>query len=561
MNSLQLANIDIASASDSNRIDSTQLVTANDISSVMEQLMAFVKALHYESKLCSGFEKDFSVVYNSCRRECLDKCLNRLFSLEKHNIEEVHTIPWKELEDNIESWICASNVALKMLFPGERQLCNRIFFGFSSVADFSFLDICKGWTIQLVTFVDAIVTRSHSPERLFKILEVFQTLCDLIPEFESLFCDQYSVSLINEAMTIWKRLKESIKSIFMELQCLISQDQVNVTVNGGGLHPITQYMMNYLGVVCQSRRTLEQVFEDSSFSGTIHRIMDILESNLEIKSKCYEDPSLRYIFLMNNNTYIVQMTKDNELGTILGYDWLQKHALKVWHYYGREVQQSSHKTRHYDGREILQSLYNNRHIGEIDSSNVKGSEGSKGYERDVQLIEASPTQLERIRTKDLETEIRTIVISPSQQHGMAHKMSPEDGFTWKKYKEKEILDFKYPRSYYRCNHSVLSPFKKKVQQLDDNPNMFEVTYKVKSISSIPEVNLAAPADGGHHPIMYNVTDYLVSAIKTQQIKFVNADRAFTQTEEPLKQLESILEWKSKKYVDTSLRHFFLMNNW
>ncbi|MCI12089.1 leucine zipper protein, partial [Trifolium medium] len=49
MNSLQLANIDIASASDSNRIDSTQLVTTNDISSVMEQLMAFVKALHYES--------------------------------------------------------------------------------------------------------------------------------------------------------------------------------------------------------------------------------------------------------------------------------------------------------------------------------------------------------------------------------------------------------------------------------------------------------------------------------------------------------------------------------
>ncbi|GAU13247.1 hypothetical protein TSUD_246170 [Trifolium subterraneum] len=87
------------------------------------------------------------------------------------------------------------------------------------------------------------------------------------------------------------------------------------------------------------------------------------------------------------------------------------------------------------------------------------------------------------------------------------------------------------------------------------------TKLIKSISSIPEVNLAAPADGGHHPIMYNVTDYLVSAIKSQQIKFINADRAFTQTEEPLKQLESILEWKSKKYVDTSLHHFFMMNNW
>jgi hypothetical protein len=46
------------------------------------------------------------------------------------------------------------------------------------------------------------------------------------------------------------------------------------------------------------------------------------------------------------------------------------------------------------------------------------------------------------------------------------------------------------------------------------------------------------------------------------MKVVNADRAFsTQTEEPMKLLERILEWKSKKHVDTSLHHFFMMNNW
>ncbi|KAK2430441.1 hypothetical protein P8452_43827 [Trifolium repens] len=47
------------------------------------------------------------------------------------------------------------------------------------------------------------------------------------------------------------------------------------------------------------------------------------------------------------------------------------------------------------------------------------------------------------------------------------------------------------------------------------------------------------------------------------MKAVNADRAFsTQTEEPMKLLERILEWKSKKHVDTSSHHFFIMmNNW
>ncbi|WJX63681.1 hypothetical protein P8452_48538 [Trifolium repens] len=698
IDSLQLANtdMDIASSSNSNnnsnRIDSPKLMTANDISSVMEQLGTFVKALQHENldiiqmvldhkkglsakensqsvvidpnfmmdalkpetikgleetakvMVSAGFEKDFSDVYNSCRRECLDKCLmDRLFRLQKLSIEEVHNISWKDLKDEIEIWIRASNVALKILFPGERRLCDRVLFGFSSIADFSFMDICKGSTIQLLNFADFVSTRSYLPEHLFKILEMFETLRDLIPEFESLFCDQYSVSLRNEAMTIWKRLGESIKGLFMELQYMIGRDPANMTVNGGGLHPITQYVMSYLGAVCQSRQTLEQVFEDSSFSGMIHRIMDILESTLEIKSKRYEDPSLGYIFLMNNNTYIVQVTKDNELGTTLGYDWLQKHSVKVWHYHSRKVQQPLYNTRHY----YMQALYNIQKIGEIDSSNLKGSEGSKGYERerDVQLIEESSSQLEeRIWTKDSEKEIRTIVISPSLQFGMAPKMSPEDGFAWKKIGEKEILGFKYPRSYYMCmcNHdhdaiysggvqqlddnpnmfevTYSGGFKKKVQQLDDNPNMFEVTYKggrsccmsltktslslpprkIRNISNSRDMTqttippsstsysrwlssatpakyidsmmakLAAPDDGGHHPMMENVIGFLLSAIRSQvsiscesqQTEAVIGEKAFSpQMEGTMELLESILASKSGKYVDESLRHFFMMNNW
>jgi hypothetical protein len=70
--------------------------------------------------------------------------------------------------------------------------------------------------------------------------------------------------------------------------------------------------------------------------------------------------------------------------------------VKVWHYHGREVQQPLYNTRHNYGTEAMQALYNIQKIGEIDWSNLKGSEGSKGYERerDVQLIEQSSSQLE-----------------------------------------------------------------------------------------------------------------------------------------------------------------------
>lgn len=62
-------------------------------------------------------------------------------------------------------------------------------------------------------------------------------------------------------------------------------------------------MMNYIRVACQSRQTLEQVFEDSvsapvdrpssssSLSVQMSWMMELLESNLEAKSKIYRDSS------------------------------------------------------------------------------------------------------------------------------------------------------------------------------------------------------------------------------------------------------------------------------
>ncbi|MCD7458851.1 transcription factor [Datura stramonium] len=55
----------------------------------------------------------------------------------------------------------------------------------------------------------------------------------------------------------------------------------------------------------------------------------------------------------------------------------------------------------------------------------------------------------------------------------------DDGYSWRKYGQKDILGAKYPRSYYRCTYRHMQNCwaTKQVQRSDDDPTVFEITYR------------------------------------------------------------------------------------
>ncbi|XP_062228111.1 transcription factor WRKY19-like [Phragmites australis] len=57
--------------------------------------------------------------------------------------------------------------------------------------------------------------------------------------------------------------------------------------------------------------------------------------------------------------------------------------------------------------------------------------------------------------------------------------TPEDGFSWRKYGQKDILGAKYPRGYYRCTYRATQgcPATKQVQRSDSDMCVFDVTYQ------------------------------------------------------------------------------------
>ncbi|XP_010457860.1 PREDICTED: exocyst complex component EXO70B1-like [Camelina sativa] len=293
--------------------------------------------------VAGGFGKECSRVYSSRRREFLEESLSRLH-LRGLSMEQVQETPWQDLEDEIDRWIKAVTLVFRVFFPSERLLCDRVFsdLSVSSVTDLSFMEVCRGTTTQLLNFADAIALGSRLPERLFKVMDLYETMQDLIPKMETLFSDRYCLPLRHEAVAIHKRLGEAIRGIFMELENLIRRDPPKTAFPGGGIHPITRYVMNYLRAACKSRQSLEQILEQtgneagpdaSALSVQLRWVLELLESNLEGKKRTYRDPSLCFLFMMNNGKYILDKVTDNELGSILGEDWIVKQTAKLRQYH------------------------------------------------------------------------------------------------------------------------------------------------------------------------------------------------------------------------------------
>ncbi|XP_052107763.1 exocyst complex component EXO70B1-like isoform X2 [Arachis duranensis] len=286
-------------------------ILINDHNFLIDELPSqLVSDLHEKVKFMvrTGFEKECVDQYCTWRREFLDLAEKEL------SIQEI------EEKRRIKTWIKESNVSLKILFPNERRLCDRIFLGFPSVADCSFAQICGEFTTNLLDFANGFANGSHMLNLLPSVLQVFGVLHELIPEFESVFLDQFSVSLRSEAATTGRRLRKAINGMFMQLEKLINCDTSQVACPGG-ICPVTVEVMNHLSAVGE--------FGSSWLSAEVTRIIALLESHLEAKSKDYSNPALGFVFLMNNERYIEKKAKQYQLDKILGNHWIRQRAAKV----------------------------------------------------------------------------------------------------------------------------------------------------------------------------------------------------------------------------------------
>ncbi|KAJ0471014.1 putative transcription factor WRKY family [Helianthus annuus] len=73
----------------------------------------------------------------------------------------------------------------------------------------------------------------------------------------------------------------------------------------------------------------------------------------------------------------------------------------------------------------------------------------------------------------------------------------EDGYAWRKYGQKEILNSDFPRCYFRCTHKQVYGCKalKQVQKLKDGSNMFQIIYFGHHTCPPPNITSSHPRRG------------------------------------------------------------------
>ncbi|KAL1347249.1 hypothetical protein HN51_020728 [Arachis hypogaea] len=310
----------------------------------------------------SGYEKECLQVYSSVRRDVLDEYLS-ILGVEKLSIEEVQRVEWKSLDEKMKKWIQAVKISVRVLLTGEKRICDSVFGELDEIREICFNETAKGCVMQLLNFGEAVAICKRSPEKLFRILDMYEALKDALPELENMITDGF---VIDEANGVLKMLGEAVKGTFAEFENCLRNESSKKPVITGDVHPLPRYVMNYLKLLVDYGEPMDSLLvisdEDlirlqDSFGGNSSQTENIsplgcrmvlliseLESNLEEKSKLYEDSALQCIFLMNNIHYLVRKVKGpdprkdsdlrkySDLQNVLGDDWVRKRRGQVRQY-------------------------------------------------------------------------------------------------------------------------------------------------------------------------------------------------------------------------------------
>ncbi|XVE61404.1 hypothetical protein DITRI_Ditri06bG0036900 [Diplodiscus trichospermus] len=309
----------------------------------------------------AGHQQQLFRTYRDTRASVLEQSLRKL-GVERLSKDDVQKMQWEVLEAKIGNWIHYMRIAVKLLFAGEKKICDQILDGIDSLRDQCFAEVTANSVAVLLSFGEAIARSKRSPEKLFVLLDMYEIMRELQSEIEYLFGSKSCTEMRESAQSLTKRLAQTAQETFVDFEEAVEKDATKTAVLDGTVHPLTSYVINYVKFLFDYQSTLKLLFQefddgdsgnpdadgDAQLTVITTRIMQALQTNLDGKSKQYKDPALTQLFMMNNIHYIVRSVRRSEAKDLLGDDWVQIHR--------RIVQQHANQYKRISWAKILQCL-------------------------------------------------------------------------------------------------------------------------------------------------------------------------------------------------------------
>ncbi|KAJ9175638.1 hypothetical protein P3X46_014176 [Hevea brasiliensis] len=303
----------------------------------------------------AGYAKECIKIYKLIRESIVNEGLY-LLGVERFGSSQIQKMNWEVLEHLIKNWLNAVKIAVKTLFSGEKALCDLVFSASQTIRESCFTEITKEGATNLFRFPELIAKSKKTPERIFLLMELHGALSSLWPEIELTFNSESTSAIKLQAFSSLQRLGESVQAILSDFESTIQEDSAKTPVLGGGIHPLTQRVMNYISALADYVGILSDIvtditpsgnsplpesyfesptFDDGSTTAISVRfawLILVLLCKLDSKAEVYKDASLSYLFLANNLQFTIEKVCTTRLKILLGEDWVIKHAKKVKQY-------------------------------------------------------------------------------------------------------------------------------------------------------------------------------------------------------------------------------------
>ncbi|PKA51917.1 hypothetical protein AXF42_Ash008146 [Apostasia shenzhenica] len=307
-----------------------------------------------EIMIANGYGRDCVRAYEIHRKTIVDDGLRRLcFDLPSQS--QIKKLKWELLEHKICSWIAGARTAVGTLFTRERLLCDHVFAGFDSAAESCFSGATLDAALRLVAFPEAIAKAKLSPEKLFRILDLFEAVAVLSPELESVFSPASTSAVVAKAGESLRALAKSARCMLAGFEAAVQKFASDSPVIGGAVHPLARYAMNYLCFLADYTPTLADIFANDPFrppkplpeeslpshsqvaaapevAERLAWVLLILLCKLDLTAGAYSDISLSYLFLANNLRYVVNKVRRSGLIMVLGEEWAERQEAKATRY-------------------------------------------------------------------------------------------------------------------------------------------------------------------------------------------------------------------------------------